>query len=377
MNADGTGEVNLTNHAAIDAHPDWSPDGSQIAFVSNRTDVPTNEDGNLEVFVMNSDGTAVTQVTNTVYPFPGQSGYDHYHPSWSPEGTRLAFEWSDPSGTSQIYVINLDGTGEQRLTDPADFASKHAPDWSPVDESIAFTWGFGYLSGQDVHVVQADGTGETNLTPDTVWSDELDPAWSPDGTRLAFVTTRNPGQFGLPNEDIYVMDRDGTGLIQLTDYAGFDNEPAWSTDGTQVSFSSARGGAYDLYVVDVPPSPDGQLRLAAGLPDATTEVPPATQLTETAADEAHSAWRPSVEEPTQWTVTVSKTGRGNVASKQAGVRCGPDCQETFPAGTVLKLRARPAAGATFLGWTGECSGTNAICTLVVDGPTSVTARFSA
>jgi Tol biopolymer transport system component len=371
MNADGTGEVNLTNHPAIDAHPDWSPDGTRIAFISNRADVAQNEDGNLEVFVMNADGTEVTQVTDSVYPFPGQSGYDHYYPSWSPDGTQLAFEWNSPYGSREIYVINLDGTDERLVTDRSDFASKMHPDWSPVGNQIAFTWGFGYLVAEDVYVINADGTGQQNLTPDTVnWTD-FDPAWSPDGTRIAFVTTRNPGEMGLPNEDVYVMNADGTGLLQLTDCTCYDNEPSWSPDGTQVTFTSNRSGAWDLWTVDVPAAPRGSVGTAA----LSGPVPPAHQLTDTAAAEANSAWKPSGTVPLV-TLTVGVRGPGGIVSKPRGIRCGTDCAEAFVSGTAVTLKAVPKPGAVFVGWTGACTGMSVTCTVQVGGGMRAGARFT-
>jgi dipeptidyl aminopeptidase/acylaminoacyl peptidase len=374
MNADGTGEVNITNHPAIDAHPDWSPDGTKIAFVSNRNDVPANADGNLEVFTMNADGSAVTQVTDSVYPFPGQFGYDHYHPSWSPEGSRLTYEWDGPQGR-EVYVIDVDGTGETLITDPLDPANKLEPDWSPVDGRIAYTWGFGYLSGQDVHVINADGTGDTNLTSDTEFSDEFDAAWSPDGTRFAFVTTRNPGQFGLPNEDIYAMQSDGSGLIQLTDYLGFDNNPSWTPDGTQVTFSSARNGAYDLFTVDVPPPPAAAARGSASF-SASVTVPPAEQLTDTPGSEGASSWRPVAPQTFLLRVATAGSGRGGVISRPAGIRCGGDCTEAFAAGTRIRLKAMPAAGSVFLGWRGACTSRNDSCTVTIERTTRVAAVFA-
>jgi Tol biopolymer transport system component len=67
MNADGSGQINLTNNPADDGVPSWSPDGRRIAFVSNR-------DGNLEIYVMNADGSGVTRLTNNPAGTSGRPG---------------------------------------------------------------------------------------------------------------------------------------------------------------------------------------------------------------------------------------------------------------------------------------------------------------
>ncbi len=69
MNADGSGVTNLSNHRADDFGPAWSPDGSRIAFSSDR-------DGNFEVYVMNADGSGQTRLTDN-------PGIDT-NPAWSP-----------------------------------------------------------------------------------------------------------------------------------------------------------------------------------------------------------------------------------------------------------------------------------------------------
>ena len=85
INTDGSGETRLTNNAAIDTQPDWSPDGTKIAFTSNR-------DGNSEVYVMNADGSGQTRLTNNL----GFAGT----PAWSPDGSRIAFT-SDRDGNNK------------------------------------------------------------------------------------------------------------------------------------------------------------------------------------------------------------------------------------------------------------------------------------
>ena len=236
VNEDGTGLVNLTNSPDVyDIDPVWSPDGTRIAFASSRT-VPTNEDGNIEIFVMDADGTNVVQQTFTT---TGLGEFvNSYEPTWNPSGTEIAFEGWRSTGFPEIIKITVDGTGaETVLTNPGDFGSKFQPDWSPDGTKIIFTWSLGQ---QDIHVINVDGSGETNLTPDTIGSDQRDGVWSPDGARFAFTDTRF---WSIPdfNTEIFVRDADGTGEIQVTDHPSIDEEPSWSPDGTEIAFASSAG----------------------------------------------------------------------------------------------------------------------------------------
>jgi TolB protein len=90
MNADGTGQTSLTAYGGL---PDWSPDGSKIAFVGN--------DGDSEIYVMNADGSGQTQLTfNTIMDL---------QPDWAPDGLKIAFT-SHRDGHGEIYVMNVDGS---------------------------------------------------------------------------------------------------------------------------------------------------------------------------------------------------------------------------------------------------------------------------
>ena len=94
MNADGTGVTQLTNNDADDWHPVWSPNGKQIAFQGDR-------DGDDEIFVMNADGTGGTQLTD--------HDADDWGPVWSPNGKQIAFQ-SDRYGDDEIFVMDADGS---------------------------------------------------------------------------------------------------------------------------------------------------------------------------------------------------------------------------------------------------------------------------
>jgi hypothetical protein len=221
MAVDGSDPVRLTDNAALDADPDWSPDRTKIAFTSRRT-------GNGDIYVMNADGTSQTQLTvNAAVDALAR---------WSPDGTKLAFT-SNRDGNFEIYVMNADGSGVVRLTNhPAVDAN---PFWSPDGTKIAFT--SNRTGNVDIYVMNSNGTGvvrlTTNAAVDTLGS------WSPDGSKIVFSSSRTG------NGDIYVMNANGTGQTRLTDSLGIDATPHWSPDGTQIVFSSNRDGNWEIYTM--------------------------------------------------------------------------------------------------------------------------------
>jgi len=148
----------------------------RIAFASER-------DGNFEIYMMNPDGTGLVRLTN--HPS------NDFNPSWSPDGTKIAFASDRGDGDYDVYVMNSDGGGLTQLTDdPADDAT---PDWSPDGTEIVFESARGSaLDNEDVYKMDADGSNETQLTDDP----EADgsPAFSPDGTvsRTRFALENGP-----------------------------------------------------------------------------------------------------------------------------------------------------------------------------------------
>jgi TolB protein len=175
---------------------------------------------------------------------------------WAPTTGRIAFSAS-VRGVWEIYTINPDGTDLRRLTTidiwpGLPWNPGHIwPAWSPDGWKIAYTLVEGG-EDQDIYVINADGTGQTRLT--TVAGRDNYPAWSPDGSKIAFSSDRD--QLGVLN--IYVMNADGTDQVRLTE--GSHNErPTWSPDGSKILFSSIRDYAWEVYMMN--PDGTGQVRL--------------------------------------------------------------------------------------------------------------------
>jgi Tol biopolymer transport system component len=199
MNANGSGQTNLTNHPAVDTDPAWSPDGARLAFVSDRTDSD-------EIFVMKTDGSNLRQLIDL--PEPSRP------PAWSPDGRRMAFAAETPY-FDQVFVMNVDGSGLIQLTHNQ--ANSISPAWSPDGSKIAFVVEQG--GDFEIYVMNADGSNPVNLTNSPDW--EGSPTWSPDGMKIAFET------FRIDNWDVYIMNADGSDQTRLTKNQGYDGNPDW------------------------------------------------------------------------------------------------------------------------------------------------------
>lgn len=195
---------------AFDGEPAWSPDGTKIAFTSDRDAFFLGE---LDIYVIDVDGGDPRRLTDA----PGS----HSDPAWSPDGTKIAFA-SDRNGDFEIYVMNADGGDPVRLTDAVGADSD--PAWSPDGTKIAFT---SHRDGNaEVYVMNADGSNPVNLTNHP--GSDSDPAWSYVNEflgvlepRIAFTTDRDG------NLEVYAMDPDGSDPVNLTNDPASDSDPAW------------------------------------------------------------------------------------------------------------------------------------------------------
>ncbi len=193
--------------------PVFSPDGSKIAFRGyNHQGSSSGGGANYDTYVMNSDGTGVTNLTTS--PEDVNSGFSQVDAQWSPDGSMIAYE-----GDDGLYVMNADGSDQRKLADGG------PPAWSPDGSRIVFSMGADH--GADLWTIHPDGSGLAQLTQSPKW-DEL-ATWSPDGSRIAF----------LRGNAIYVVNQDGTGLSVLAYIKGVDPfQPQWSPDGTRLVFEA-------------------------------------------------------------------------------------------------------------------------------------------
>jgi RHS repeat-associated protein len=243
MQPDGGGASRLTHNPSNDDAPRWSPDGSRIAFQSDRDNSP---EGAADIYVMSADGANQTRLTTD----PADDGA----PAWSPDGTRIAFQSRRGGPHYRIYVMNADGSNQVNLSNSA--GNDTQPAWSPDGSRIAFASDRDAPGRPSVYVMNADGTNQTRLTNSPAPFRDEQPAWSPDGSRLAFVSTRDSlidvweerdEEGGAvtrsavrTNKEVYLMNADGGGRLRLTNTPENDDSPQWSADGARVVFRSDR-----------------------------------------------------------------------------------------------------------------------------------------
>ncbi len=237
MNPDGSGQTRLTFNTSNEFCPDWSPDGTKIAFESDRDDarpVACFPNCISKLYVMDADGRNERRMMN----LEGSEG----HPDWSPDGRSIVFN-SDRNGDgkNEIYVVPAEG-GEPRLV-IGDGFDNTAPDWSPDGREIAF--GSDRDGGLDIFRVSADGTGLRKVV-DSGQNDYF-PDWSPDGKEILFFAARWPSI----RQDVCVVNADGSNLRRLTNTPRTADESAqWSPDGSRIAFHTDRDGNFEIYVMD-------------------------------------------------------------------------------------------------------------------------------
>jgi Tol biopolymer transport system component len=220
MSSTGRNVHQLTNARNASIFSDWSPDGRWITFDSDRT-------GHVEVYLMNRFGGQEHRVTH-FNRFTGD-------PSFSPDGSRLVFESSPETACcSNIYTVDVDGTGLHQLTHfkVETFASE--PEYSPDGRWIAFMLiPNGGHKRFAIFTMRSNGTDLRRVTRQRL--DAAHPSWSPDGSLIVF-NDNFQGQTG----DIFTIHPDGTGLKRITNVSfkgQVDFRPDFSPDGRKLVFN--------------------------------------------------------------------------------------------------------------------------------------------
>jgi Tol biopolymer transport system component len=188
-------------------------------------------------------------------------------PVWSPDGSRVVFASTRDRDNFELYVMGADGTAPTRITHSEGTGFGPAgPDWSPDGNRIAF-WNVadGDETGQ-IYVMNVDGSEIMQLTDiEGPW--KFDPVWSPNGNQIAFLGGSGAG--------VFIMDADGSNLVQINEGGGW---PDWSPDGSQITYPCPPAGGWnEIYVSNA---------------DGTGEV----NLTNHPADDTWGSWRPAVGE---------------------------------------------------------------------------------
>ena len=209
MNADGSNQTNITNHAATDVGPSYSPDGAKIAFTSNR-------DGNNEIYQMDSDGAAPMRLTND----PASDTA----PDYSPDGASIVFI-STRDGNSEIYKMNADGSDPVRLTN--DTANQNLPSYSPDGQKIVYMVS-APMTATKLYSMNADGSNQQPFPDNGSLGNFYNrPSYSPDGSKIIFVYGDD-----ITTQNIWTMNADGSNRT----FAGFGrSSPTYSPDGTKVA----------------------------------------------------------------------------------------------------------------------------------------------
>ena len=235
--ADGTDLRVLTpgeqTFYTADLHPSWSPDGKRIAFDSHR-----DSNVSTEIYVMNADGGDQRRLTHD----SGQNGIFNSLPLWSPRGDLIAFQKSVNGQNVDLWAVRSDGSDVRHLT--ADGGTKRSVSWSPDGMRLLYTRSD--TSGSRIYTVGLDGAPPVALS--TAGPNDPAPAWSPDGSQIAYSAPA-----------LTVIDADGSDTRIVTQIGSA--MPTWSPDGNRIVFTGYRSfpqfgsrfgipGRQDVFVVD-------------------------------------------------------------------------------------------------------------------------------
>lgn len=235
---DGRAVTLLTDDPSDDMMPSLSPDGTRLAFASNRN-------GNWDVFTMPVAGGPATQVTS--------DSDDETHPTWAPDGHRLALSRRNArAGTWEIWIVDADNPGVRTFV-----CEGFQPRWSPEAGRDRLLFQRARQRGSRLYglwtidLVAGEGRNPTEVVSARNAA-VVQPTWSPDGARIAFATVVDPDDEGEwpAQSDLWIVHADGSGRTALTGNAFRNMQPNWATDG-RIYFTSNRSGVENIWAMSV------------------------------------------------------------------------------------------------------------------------------
>jgi len=213
-NLDGSNRVKLTDNAAFERSPRWSPDGTRIAFDR----AWSGQDS--EIMLMNADGSGVYAVT--------VNSYNEGSPTFGPAGRRLAFD-RNLSGNLEIFSAFLDGSSATNLSSHA--ADDYHPDWSPRLDDPTILFSSERTLPRDIYEMNEDGSNQVACT--TTPDGENSPRFHPTQHRMAYDNIA----------DVFVANISGGTPFNFSASPAIQMRPCWSSDGRFICYESEAGGA--------------------------------------------------------------------------------------------------------------------------------------
>ena len=242
MNPDGSEQVNLTQHPAIDLDAAWSPTGEQILFISDRGGTRVRD-----LYLMDADGSNVRRVFKRKEAWRGS-------PAWSPDGKQFAY--TNVNWKLLKFGLYLGTFGEE---DAERITNYGYPAWSPDGSEIACS--VAHQLGARLMFINVRTRAVEQPLPNKALLWQFGPCWSAAGDRLALTGNKHPIPVILERDlhdawmdksTIFIVNRDGTGLKQLVDEAGPD---AWSSalspDGSEVLYTQEINRRLQIFKIDV------------------------------------------------------------------------------------------------------------------------------